>query len=235
MLDILPSRSFSRDLTFLPILLFSSFDKHTATLFRVTHSGSFNISVQALQLIFQVAVASSSPGKPSEGQPKVTATYQLADRFYRTLYDSLLDSRLAMSSKQAMYLNLLFKAMKADEDPNRRKAFVKRLCQVLSVHDAPFVCGALFLLGELFRAHPGLKGMLTDPEDDDEEHFIDVREEADGDSDEDGEEKAERSALAIKSNKPVYDGRKRDPRFACAEITCLWDIVSPGSDRPFLG
>lgn len=103
------------------------------TLFKITHAGTFNTSIQALQLIFQVS----------------QARQVVSDRFYRTLYDSLFDSRLVTSSKQAMYLNLLFKALKADASLPRVMAFVKRLLQMLGLHQPPFICGALYLLGEV--------------------------------------------------------------------------------------
>jgi ribosome biogenesis protein MAK21 len=102
-------------------------------LFRIIHTGTFNVGIQALTLIFQVSSRQQS----------------VSDRFYRVLYDTLLDHRLAESSKQAMYLNLLFKAMKADTSAKRVAAFVKRLMQILAYHQPPFVCGALFLLGEV--------------------------------------------------------------------------------------
>lgn len=103
------------------------------TLFKITHAGTFNTSIQALQLILQISQARQT----------------VSDRFYRTLYDSLYDTRLVTSSKQAMYLNLLFKAIKADDNSARVKAFVKRLLQMLSLHQPPFICGALYLLGEV--------------------------------------------------------------------------------------
>lgn len=75
-------------------------------------------------------------------------------RYYRALYATLLDSRLASSSKQAMFLNLLFKSLKVDQDLIRVRAFVKRFLQVLSSGvgcggDPSFICGGLFLLGEV--------------------------------------------------------------------------------------
>lgn len=95
------------------------------------------MGIQALMLIFQVSSRQQS----------------VSDRFYRVLYDTLLDHRLAESSKQAMYLNLLFKALKADTSSKRVAAFVKRLIQILAYHQPPFVCGALYLLGEVSRFH----------------------------------------------------------------------------------
>lgn len=110
-----------------------SFTKYMDTLFKITHAGTFNTSIQALSLIQQVSQARAA----------------ISDRFYRTLYDSLHDERLITSSKQAMYLNMLFKAMKADTSLPRVMAFVKRLLQMLGLHQPPFICGALYLLGEV--------------------------------------------------------------------------------------
>jgi len=166
------------------------------TLFKITHAGTFNTSIQALVLIFQVC------------QSRQT----VSDRFYRTLYESLFDGRLVTSSKQAMYLNLLFKALKADDSQSRVMAFVKRLLQMLSLHQPPFICGALYLLGELFGSVPGLKRMLIEPEDDGEEHFVDADVAA---------------AAPAEGSKPLkeYDGKKREPQYANADASCLWELV----------
>jgi ribosome biogenesis protein MAK21 len=48
-----------------------------------------------------------------------------------------------------MYLNLLFKALRVDTNIGRVMAFVKRLLQVMMGHQPPFICGALYLLGEV--------------------------------------------------------------------------------------
>ncbi|KAF8493588.1 CBF/Mak21 family-domain-containing protein [Gautieria morchelliformis] len=153
----------------------ATFDKHIDTLFRITHTATFSVSLQALMLIHHVSAA-----RPS-----------IATRFYRALYASLLDPRLATSAKQAMYLNLLFKAVKADRDQARVAAFVKRVVQVLGMHRPEFICGGLYLLGELFGSTPDLQGMTTI-----------------------GREEAE-----------LYDPRKREPQFAHAESSCLWELL----------
>ena len=64
--------------------------------------------------------------------------------------------RLASSSKQAMYLNLLFKSIKADagltENNERIKALVRRFVQILvsgGNGGTEFVAGGLYLLGEV--------------------------------------------------------------------------------------
>jgi ribosome biogenesis protein MAK21 len=73
----------------------------------------------------------------------------VTDRFYRTLYESLLDKRLVTTSKQAMYVNLLFKALGADHSLGRLKAFIKRIVQVAAHHEPPFICGVFILLSKV--------------------------------------------------------------------------------------
>lgn len=191
------------------------FEKHVDTLFRITHSGNFNTSIQALMLIHQVSASKQV----------------VSDRFYRTLYESLLDQRIITSSKQAMYLNLLFKALKVDSNLKRVKAFVKRLVQISTMHQPAFICGVFYLLSELETIFPSLRTMLEAPEagaEDEEEVFRDVPDEGDLGH-------ARHLALAKAKNdadideqrlRNAYDGRKRDPEFANADRSCLWEIVS---------
>ena len=186
-----------------------SFDKHIDTLFRVTHSSNFNTSIQALMLIQQLC-----------------GSHQAAsDRFYRTLYESLLDPRLLSSSKQAMYLNLLFKALRADLKVKRVEAFAKRLLQVVAMHQPPFACAVIYLLRELEAVFPNLQSFLDQAEEEDSEDEEDFR-----DVDELREADQPARALAIQMQKKqeskVYDGRKREPEYSNAEKSCLWEIVS---------
>ena len=43
----------------------------------------------------------------------------MSDRFFKALYKKLLDPELTRSNKQAMFLNLVFRSMKADPAVNR--------------------------------------------------------------------------------------------------------------------
>lgn len=133
----------------------SVFKKHIDTLFLITHTSTFNISLQALMLILQVittlGISTPSPAAKSEGS---SFSASLTDRYYRTLYSSLLDPRLSKSNKQAMYLNLLFKSVKVDKNLDRVKAFVRRFVQVLVAGvggsgGPEFIAGGLYLLGEV--------------------------------------------------------------------------------------
>lgn len=149
---------------------------------------------------------------------QISATkHYSTDRFYRTLYESLLDPRLITTSKHIMYLNLLYKSLKADVSIRRVKAFVKRLLQIIHLHEPPFICGVLYLINELISTFPSIKTMLSAPEDNasdsGEEHYEDVPEE--------GEPVKE----AKSSSHPHYDPRKRDPDHAHADLSCLWELL----------
>ncbi|KZT67570.1 CBF-domain-containing protein [Daedalea quercina L-15889] len=177
------------------------FQKHIDTLFLITHTSTFNISLQALLLIHQITASLASHPSSSSSSAFATA---LQDRFYRTLYASLVDSRLGESNKQAMYLNLLFKALKSDPNIERVKAFVRRFVQVLAAGiggsgGAEFVAGGLYLLGELFQTTPALKELL-------------------------GEVKGKRKASA-QGEGSEYDPRKREPQFANASASPMYELI----------
>ncbi|KAF7513428.1 hypothetical protein GJ744_009849 [Endocarpon pusillum] len=181
-----------------------SLSVHLETLFKITHSSNFNTSIQAMMLIQQLCSSHQAS----------------ADRFYRTLYESLLDVRLITSSKQSLYLNLLYKALKADTNVKRIKAFTKRIIQVLALHQPSFICGCFFLLQELRQTFPGLSALIDQPEehDLDEEAYKDVTEPQDK-----GPMPPESQKFPGKGK--AYDGRKRDPEHSSAESSCLWEVI----------
>ena len=189
------------------------------TLFKVTHSSNFNTSIQALMLI----------------QRLVGVHHGTADRFYRTLYESLLDPRLLTTSKQALYLNLLYKAMGSDPSVKRVKAFIKRLLQVASLHQASFASAAIYLVRELEGVFPSLQSFMDQTEageSDDEEFFRDVLEDGEASKlqpragqDLDG------ASVAKRTPRISYEGRKRDPQHSNAENSCVWELVSHSYPR----
>jgi ribosome biogenesis protein MAK21 len=159
-------------------------ETHLDTLFKIAHSGNFNTGIQALLLIQQISSSRSLSN----------------DRFYRTLYESLLDPRLINSSKQALYLNLLLRALKNDVDTRRVKAFAKRMLQVSGLHQPAFSCGLLYVVGHLRETFPDLSTLLEEPE---ETMFDDE----------------------AANEKQKYDGRKRDPEYSNANRSCLWEVI----------
>ncbi|KAK9479899.1 CBF/Mak21 family-domain-containing protein [Lipomyces japonicus] len=179
------------------------FKAHLSVLYHVARSGNFNTRVQALMLLFQISSASQVQ----------------SDRFYATLYESLLDPRVITSSKQALYLNLVFKALKSDLNVDRVKAFTKRLVQVATeTVNVGFAAGVIYLLSEVETASPFIRSLITDSPDngdDDEEHFQDV--------DSDGEMKPVEESQK-KSASVDYDGKNHDPLKANASASCLWEL-----------
>ncbi|KAI1633395.1 CBF/Mak21 family-domain-containing protein [Biscogniauxia mediterranea] len=179
----------------------STLESHLDTLFRITHSSNFNTSIQALMLIQQLS-----------------ATRHLAtERFYRTLYESLLDPRLVTSSKQALYLNLLYRSLKSDVDVRRVKAFVKRMLQILNLHQPSFICGILYLIMELCVTFPDIRTLINEPEENDFEETA-ASDAPDG---------MVTNGLDAPPTKVegMYDGRKRDPEYSNAHRSCLWELV----------
>ncbi|KXJ89190.1 CBF/Mak21 family-domain-containing protein [Microdochium bolleyi] len=181
----------------------STLETHLDTLFRITHSSNFNTSIQALMLVQQLS-----------------ATRHLAtERFYRTLYEALLDPRLISSSKQALFLNLLYRSLKADVDVRRVKAFVKRMLQILNLHQPSFVCGVLYLIIELCVDFPDLKTLLNEPEEHDVSNAMDETATPQQSAADDGLD-----SEGVKSE-TMYDGRKRDPEYSNAHRSCLWELL----------
>ncbi|KAK3077438.1 hypothetical protein LTS18_010267, partial [Coniosporium uncinatum] len=183
------------------------FESQLDMIFRVTHSSNFNTAIQALMLIQQISATK----------------HFAADRFYRTLYESLLDPRLLTSSKQILYLNLLYRSLKNDISIKRVKAFVKRLLQIITLHEPPFVCGVLYLISELQTTFPSIKGMVDTPEaneEDEEEHFVDAPEDSTTPV---SDQRDNEQPTATSRN--AYDAKKRDPEHSNAHLSCLWDIL----------
>ncbi|KAG1792787.1 ribosome biogenesis protein [Suillus plorans] len=169
----------------------ASLNKHIDTLFLITHTSTFNTSLQALLLIQQIS--SSLSHLPESSSSALSKS--IVDRYYRTLYQSLHDGRLASSSKQTMYLNLLFKSLKADDNLERVKSFVRRFVQVLASGSAggtEFIVGGLYLLGELFSTVSGLRDF---------------------------------SRGSHSTSEERYDPRKRDPQFAHPSASPLFELI----------
>ncbi|XP_026779107.3 CCAAT/enhancer-binding protein zeta [Pangasianodon hypophthalmus] len=199
------------------------------TLFKVVHLVKFSTAVQALMLLFQVMDSQQS----------------VSDRYYVALYKKLLDPGLSVNSKQSMFLNLLYKSLKADIVLRRVKAFVKRLLQVSCEQSPTFACGALFLVSEVMKAKPGLKLLLQEG-DEEEEKFQDLKGENDDDDDEeerfvDADKIEEGQSEKPQQNKPaaswvhhqnleggkdmeMYDPTHRNPLYCGANHSTLWEL-----------
>jgi ribosome biogenesis protein MAK21 len=120
-------------------------EEHVDNIFKMVYVSTLNTAIQALQVLYQATNVSGQT--PSA-------------RYYRALYARLGSVELITSSKHALFLNLLFKSLRADGDAARVKAFVKRLLQVCAASHVTFCVGSLILVSELLSASPALAVML---------------------------------------------------------------------------
>ena len=201
------------------------YDDQLNTLFRLTHVKHLSTSVQAFMLIYQVMESRQS----------------VSDRYYQALYAKLLDPDIHTSTKHTMFLNLLFKSLKNDPVLKRVKAFIKRLLQICTQDQPALLCAILYLISEVVKNNPGVNSMMMQPEDEDEEErFVDAVLDDDTtnklvSSDVECENKesaipetnVKGSWTFIKeNNKQVgYNSNHRNPLYAGAEKSCLWEIL----------
>lgn len=204
-----------------------TYDDQLNTLFKLTHMKHFHTSIQAFMLIYQVMESRQS----------------LSDRYYQALYAKLLDPDIN-TSKHTMFLNLLYKSMKNDPVLKRVKAFIKRLLQVCSQYKPSLLCGVLYLISEVIKNNPGINTLVVQSEEnDEEEHFVDVPVEDDGQldkfnsDDDECENKDESKATEVKGKgswtfinhkqeKSVkYSPNHRNPLYANADKACLWETT----------
>ncbi|XP_051510656.1 CCAAT/enhancer-binding protein zeta isoform X2 [Myxocyprinus asiaticus] len=197
-------------------------------LFKVVHVVKFNTAVQALMLLFQV----------------MDSQQTVSDRYYVALYRKLLDPGLSASSRQSMFLNLLYKSLKTDIVLRRVKAFVKRLLQVSCEQNPTFACGALFLVSEVMKVKPGLRLLLQEEGDREAETFQDLKEDMDDDdvkkfiNADKFEELQSKKPCQRKTtaswvhhqnmeggqSKEAYDPIHRNPSYCGADNTTLWEL-----------
>lgn len=216
----------------------SSYDTYYDALFRVAHAQSLSSATQAMSFLFQVAQSNATQ----------------SDRFYRALYSRICDAAGAGESKQAAFLNLIYKAMKGDVNSRRVKAFAKRLLQSAAYGTPGYAGGCLMVISEaLARGRSGLlKAFVTLAEgDDEEEEFRDVddgvganSEESEPEEDakdpgggtpsgtkpeldknESSGDKGEDETIVRDDEAAIgYNPAKREPLYAGAEQSCLWEL-----------
>ncbi|CAM9447735.1 unnamed protein product, partial [Ascophyllum nodosum] len=222
------------------------------SLFRVVHTEGFATATQALSLLFQVVSASPNPDLPDHPserrrskvkRPEATASTEalaggetgtsreeraesIRARFYSALYAKLLSPDFGGASNPVLFLNLLYKAIKADHHAPRAAAFAKRLLQVCSVCDAPLAAAGLFVVSEALKKHPDLRSALFERATRLPLGRDDSAEGASGDIGSD-EKNASNGRTGGKGlDIPGYDCSKRDPRFSFSGSTLqpLWEV-----------
>ncbi|EEC01674.1 conserved hypothetical protein, partial [Ixodes scapularis] len=181
-------------------------DDQLDLMFRLVHLMDFNIATQTLMLLFQVMDAKSS----------------LSDRFYGALYRKSLDPALEHSTQQTLFLNLLYRALKRDEEDRRVKAFLKRVLQACLYQTPHLACGMLVLVSEVLKIRPKLLETRSfDATAQDAPSTNGIAGDADDDSeDEHYEDAPDDSPRAPRGYKPLA----RNPLYCGAEHSAAWEL-----------
>lgn len=181
------------------------YEEHTDRLFGLSHQAKIRVRVQILLLVFQIL--------------KSEVHSKQFDRLMRVIYETLLDPSCLHSSITELFLELVYNAFKNDPSMPRVMAGIKRLLQNAIHAETNVVVAVLIFVNKLAQNYPGLNQLLknnfvTDFDDDDEEA---------------GEQK--NPADAQHKEEPVlldnggYDFFKRDPIFAKADTSLLWELT----------
>ncbi|PBC32396.1 CCAAT/enhancer-binding protein zeta [Apis cerana cerana] len=121
---------------------------HIDSVYKVVHIGSFNVSLNALNLLYQVS--------KDEAQ---------SNRFYSAFYRKLLDLQIGIANKRALFLNLLFRVLQNDHNKQRSYAFIKRTLQIILYFPANMACATLYIISKVLHTHKELKTLLLKPQD----------------------------------------------------------------------
>jgi len=132
----------------------------------------------------------------------------------------------------------------SNEHIARTLAIVKRLLQVAVHAPATFACGALMATSEFFRIRPAHWKMVEKEEGKSKERATNgvstlrgENSESEGEVDDDEEEEEEEGKDNVEgsnqgrtSNALSYDPYKREPLYANAHLTCLWELTALASN-----
>eukprot|EP00953_Heterococcus_sp_UTEX-ZZ885_P024026 13171-Heterococcus_DN1.PRE.1 len=216
--------------------------EHIDQLFKTVHSTGFNTSTQALLLIFHVvksdtpshsrpkpgttsttkaASSSTDDASTAAGAAAAVAESPLVTRFYNALYAKLGDADLRQAHQPALFLNLVYRALKADTVMDRVTACSKKLLQVAAHSPPPLAAACLFVISEVLKKHQHLRAKLFTAPDTTATAADTAATGSSDTSDNDDDSTADNS----NSEKPItaavpgsiiagYDPQKRDPRFA---------------------
>lgn len=144
------------------------------TIYRLIHFADIQISLQTLALLLQVITVSKSGSH---------------DRFYNALYKKLLDPNVGTLGTKfaAFFLHIIHRAIHIDSNRARAQAFIKRLLQV-SLHFPPqMICGCLIVINKLVKTTQSLN-KIDVPETAPISEEIKNEDTIDGDDDDDGDE-----------------------------------------------
>jgi len=226
----------------------SGLSKHMDALYKIVHTTSFSTATQALMLLSQavlkddnVGTASSKKSKKSgkkESSAAATPTsldQDAAHRFFRALYSQLQSEQVCSRSKNTLFLNLLYRSLKRDDNKERIMSFVKRMCMASTQSNAAITAGLLLLVSEVCKEGAGngtvLPAMTEQPP---------AAPSALDNALADDDEEDDNHAAELRGLFDCYDSAKRDPAYALTKSSagskegvsgedstagvCLWEL-----------
>ncbi|KAL6437186.1 hypothetical protein ACFW04_005035 [Cataglyphis niger] len=119
-------------------------NEHIDSIYKVVHLGSFNVSLNALNLLYQITGRDESQ----------------ANRFYSAFYRKLFDRQIGIANKRAIFLNLLYRILQRDQSIIRLYAFIKRILQITFYFSANMACAILYIVSKILQGRKDLKHML---------------------------------------------------------------------------
>ena len=142
----------------------SAMEQHIDSLYRIAHVAPPSSCTQAFMLLFHLAVGSDTNDVTNSGpadndndnESDDKTKKKRKDRFYRALYSKVADPSMLFGRQITLYFNLLYKSMKYDDNISRIVAFAKRLLHTAFHYNPAVTSGAIFLISEVTKIHPGL-------------------------------------------------------------------------------
>eukprot|EP00927_Polykrikos_kofoidii_P028740 TRINITY_DN25009_c0_g1_i1.p1 TRINITY_DN25009_c0_g1~~TRINITY_DN25009_c0_g1_i1.p1 ORF type:complete len:892 (-),score=158.44 TRINITY_DN25009_c0_g1_i1:611-3286(-) len=186
-------------------------------LFKVCHTVSaFSTRVAILSLLFKC----------------MSSKNDFSERFYRLLYEQVLQFDFFSCAHRLQAVNLLKRCVPADISLLRGTAVGRRLLQVGTCSEAPVAVAGLVVIRELLQAHRAemkalmgtansdVRRQLLDGDDDAEEVFFDDVT-ADAAT---SESKSPKVSAVGQRPELAYEPSAREPRHARARNTPLWEL-----------
>jgi len=199
-------------------------DENTEMLFGVvSNQDNFMLSIQALMLLYQIMSMQDS----------------FKGRYYMALYKMLISPMILTTSKQTLFLNLLFKSLKNDTETRRVLGFVKRMAQIAAVCTPNFGCALLFVISEVGKTHKAIFDFAADVDAQARELYkilqekrrqLELENEQATEAELDAKvgevyAKIAEETLTTLDPKKLYDGAEGDALYSHAENTAFWELL----------
>ncbi|KAM9982841.1 hypothetical protein ACTFIZ_007363 [Dictyostelium cf. discoideum] len=163
-------------------------------LFKSCRKSTINKVIQTLCLIFEIK----------------QHTPEISNDFYSNLYHTLNRMEKLSQFDQTSFLNLVFRAIKHDDNISRSMAVLKRLLQFSFHQIVSFSAATLILVSELIKFNPIFGTMITELE---------------KKTTQEGEQQQQEKEESSESTESLYNPLHHDPVQANAHLSCLWEIT----------